>query len=412
MKFSLKMLPVLGILALLVACSSSRKTTKNYAYQYLKKPPVEELRFRVHHTSDESTTIYLGIPPSSFRADSAGYAHLSISFRLYENAKDGRRIDSAGMVTKVKLPENEQFVTISQSLKAPAGGNYLLYVYALDKLTKKLRKERVFVNKKSLFSIENYLLTNANTDDVLFNNFVPERTRMRAEYRNTTDDVVVKYYQTSRILALPPFVTNKKAEFPEQPDSTFTTSGSFTLDREGIYQVVVNDTLSLGAAVVCAGKDFPKLTKAGELIHALRYVTQNTEFQELIESSNPKAAIDSFWLNRGGSHDRGKVLIKEFYSRVQRANNHFTSWKEGWKTDRGLIFIIYGEPDQVEKSPLRERWVYINSRTTEKLGFTFEKTATPLGSYDWHLRRIPSYNHSWHKAVFEWRKGIIANKSR
>ncbi|MDZ7797839.1 MAG: GWxTD domain-containing protein [Candidatus Marinimicrobia bacterium] len=42
-------------------------------------------------------------------------------------------------------------------------------------------------------------------------------------------------------------------------------------------------------------------------------------------------------------------LMNEYYYRVQRANQRFSGQREGWRSDRGMIFIIYGEPDAVEE---------------------------------------------------------------
>jgi GWxTD domain-containing protein len=43
---------------------------------------------------------------------------------------------------------------------------------------------------------------------------------------------------------------------------------------------------------------------------------------------------------------------QEYYQRVNYANSKFsTGLKKGWKTDQGNIFIIYGEPDEIERYP-------------------------------------------------------------
>ncbi|MDZ7822184.1 MAG: GWxTD domain-containing protein [Candidatus Marinimicrobia bacterium] len=40
-------------------------------------------------------------------------------------------------------------------------------------------------------------------------------------------------------------------------------------------------------------------------------------------------------------------LMNEYYYRVQTANQRFSGQREGWRSDRGMIYIIYGEPDAV-----------------------------------------------------------------
>jgi len=64
-------------------------------------------------------------------------------------------------------------------------------------------------------------------------------------------------------------------------------------------------------------------------------------------------------------------LMEKYYGRINHVNNVFTSlFKEGWRTDMGMIFIIYGEPDHIENHPFElsekpsEIWYYYSlSRT-------------------------------------------------
>ena len=41
------------------------------------------------------------------------------------------------------------------------------------------------------------------------------------------------------------------------------------------------------------------------------------------KSVNLKAAVDNFWLARGGSEEKTRALIRKFYGRVQDANKFF-----------------------------------------------------------------------------------------
>lgn len=58
----------------------------------------------------------------------------------------------------------------------------------------------------------------------------------------------------------------------------------------------------------------------------------------------------------------------EYYRRLAYANEHFGDHREGWKTDRGRVYILYGPPAQIERLP----WTQVSfphSGTTIK---TFE----------------------------------------
>lgn len=73
--------------------------------------------------------------------------------------------------------------------------------------------------------------------------------------------------------------------------------------------------------------------------------------------------ITAFWERRNPSPGSSQNAFKEeHYRRFAYANEHFgTSVREGWKTDRGRIYIVYGPPNYVE-SPHRllatEIWHY------------------------------------------------------
>ena len=46
-------------------------------------------------------------------------------------------------------------------------------------------------------------------------------------------------------------------------------------------------------------------------------------------------------------------LMEEYYIRVNYVNEYFNmSWKEGWETDFGMIYILFGPPDEIQRSNL------------------------------------------------------------
>ena len=43
-------------------------------------------------------------------------------------------------------------------------------------------------------------------------------------------------------------------------------------------------------------------------------------------------------------------LMEEYYSRVWYANENFNAWAPGWETDMGMIYILFGPPDEIQRS--------------------------------------------------------------
>ncbi|GAB4371273.1 MAG: hypothetical protein Kow0042_13930 [Calditrichia bacterium] len=85
-----------------------------------------------------------------------------------------------------------------------------------------------------------------------------------------------------------------------------------------------------------------------------------------------KAYFDRFWKRMDPNPNTKKnELLDEFFRRVNLANATFSTISmEGWKTDRGRIFIKFGEPDDIERHPFEintfpyEIWRYYNLRKT------------------------------------------------
>lgn len=91
-------------------------------------------------------------------------------------------------------------------------------------------------------------------------------------------------------------------------------------------------------------------------------------------------AFNRFWDVRdptpGTPENESKT---EFYRRVRVANQNFSYLRtSGWKTDRGRIYIIYGEPDQVEDYPFvpnqlpYQEWHYYRDARYRKFVFIDE----------------------------------------
>lgn len=78
--------------------------------------------------------------------------------------------------------------------------------------------------------------------------------------------------------------------------------------------------------------------------------------------------------------------FEEYYGRIATANTLFKSYAEGWMTDMGRVYVIYGAPAQKDQvpsqygTPLLERWTYPNGQVFvfEDTGFGDFRLRTPL----------------------------------
>ncbi len=93
-----------------------------------------------------------------------------------------------------------------------------------------------------------------------------------------------------------------------------------------------------------------------EAFSASRYVATSQELDQwskISDLSGRRSFLFNFWKAR--DNDPGTPVNetkRDYFSRVDKANLQFgTMQKKGWKTDRGRVFITYGEPSEIERYP-------------------------------------------------------------
>ncbi|MDP2174109.1 MAG: GWxTD domain-containing protein [Candidatus Cloacimonadaceae bacterium] len=89
-----------------------------------------------------------------------------------------------------------------------------------------------------------------------------------------------------------------------------------------------------------------------EQIQQLRYITSQNEWQSLraLPDNKHNDGIELYWSMHDPSPGTLRNEARErFYQRVLNADGLFTVHKklQGWKSDRGRIYIKYGEPDDI-----------------------------------------------------------------
>ncbi|MGI4834112.1 MAG: GWxTD domain-containing protein [Janthinobacterium lividum] len=160
--------------------------------------------------------------------------------------------------------------------------------------------------------------------------------------------------------------------------------------------------------LLVARADFPGQTTANELIENLLYITTATERRELATSPDPKRAVDRFWLRAAGSdQEHARRLIRSYYGRITAANELFSGHKAGWRTDRGLLYVVLGPPQRVSRPAGEEHWYYDHAgHLGEAVTFTFRARPTTLAPDNYELVRRPEYQPLWNAAVDQWRNPL------
>ena len=138
------------------------------------------------------------------------------------------------------------------------------------------------------------------------------------------------------------------------------------------------------------------------------YISTRKEHETLLLAQDKKKALDQYWINLTRNPEVAKELIRNYFRMVEFANILFTDFKEGWKTDRGMVFIVMGPPQKVNFYLDREVWSYEGIDDNSEIRFTFARSKTILTPHFYTLNRSRAYQPVWFKNISQWRSGRMA----
>jgi GWxTD domain-containing protein len=244
--------------------------------------------------------------------------------------------------------------------------------------------------------------------------FLNNQDRVAEKYLSTGESVtphdgsswLVSYYDDNFPPAAPAFSEGlARVSKGMEADSMFTVTadGNATLTKKGLYLFQLDSAKAEGVAIR-AEDDYPRYRLVKNLPGPFVYICTKVEYDRLEIASSDKRTFDRTVLNIAGDADRAKNLIKSYFRRVEIANQYFTSYKEGWKTDRGMVYIIFGLPDKVMKFYDTEVWEYDNDRF--EVSFTFTKASSVFDPDNYVLVRDAKYKRVWYEEIDLWRKGL------
>jgi GWxTD domain-containing protein len=164
---------------------------------------------------------------------------------------------------------------------------------------------------------------------------------------------------------------------------------------------------NLQAVFVGRAGHFPEVRDVDELIASARYIATRPEFKLLENAPHPKLALDKFWLACDPDSDDARALIRTYYRRVREANTYFSGLRDGWRTDRGLVHIIFGPPGRVRRGGSYETWIYGDETNINAIIFQFRHRYRGDEFNVFELDRSVSYRASWDARVKNWRNGRI-----
>ncbi|HUW93549.1 MAG TPA: GWxTD domain-containing protein [Bacteroidales bacterium] len=350
-------------------------------------------------------------------------ASILISVRLFDNTQGGGLADTAKL--KFDLPREQvtgEYVC-RIPLKAYEGKSYSAEVKIIDLIRQRTVQSFVDFERTGPYNRLNFKIRDHFSGNEIHANTLREGEFINILYPSRPVDTLwLFYYKAVNAIPPAPSVILPEVTATDEPDKIIPLPYSDTMPvmfpRQGIYLISVDSTIREGLTLFNFGSDHPSMSKPETMIPPLAYIATREEMDSMRAAAKPKVALDEFWLQRTGSIERSKELIRIYYNRTLFANYYFTSYKAGWLTDRGMIYIIYGPPDKVYKNAEGESWGYkkppVKSRwgsrfTPEEkyLWFNFRKQKSLFTDNDYTLNRATTPVSYWDIAVARWREGKV-----
>ncbi len=105
-----------------------------------------------------------------------------------------------------------------------------------------------------------------------------------------------------------------------------------------------------------------------QAIEQMKYIASAKSIKGFKKASEKekKEKFIKFWEQQDPTPGTAEnELMNEYYRRVRYSNENFSGITEGWRTDMGMIFILFGPPNDIERHPFEldskpyEIWYYL-----------------------------------------------------
>jgi len=390
---------------------------ENIASNYRPDDSQVHPNYKAYHESDTNSLIFFEVNLSELQyqpsdADTTIYeAQARIHYALYYNYKAKQLLDSGSTYIYDDLNYGKDVSSLgSFSVKAEKGNSYVLKLTLTDENNGNENSKFLELDKVQNDTRQNYFLT-ASDNLPMIVDYVTRGDTYHLHHRDTSITTAwVKYFKPNLKPARPPMSSSALNRRIVRADTIYRihfhngVSEELHFNKQGYYHIMLDSLAQNGVTIYQFTQNYPYIISSMQMVMPLRYISSYSEFKKIINAENKQKAVEDFWIKIAGDKERARHLISLYYNRVQQANMLFYSDREGWMTDRGMIFIIFGPPDVVFRDAEMETWIYGYQKNNKNLKFDFYKTDNPFTNADYLLNRSPIYNTPWNNSLEIWRR--------
>ena len=392
------------------------KTQKSLSHQELNYL-YDETKFQlnpeylVFHHSEAASTLFYKINPDEllYEQTSEGKPHKAnyrIKYNIFSSFDSEVLVDSSSVdFTDTLFYKSDLKIIDSLIVDIPPAANFIMQVKMFDLNSQAQSTNLLEINKSDAHNFQYYKVYDEN-QVLQFLPKLPKSGEYTLQYsEDISKEAYIRIYSGEQSVAAPPFAEELQPINEIKADTVFQINfenGVATLPVEltGLYNLNHNNNEVVGGtSMYYYHEGFPYLVEEAQKLPPLRYLTTGEEFETLKVHPDAADAVDIFWTAMAGTQLRGEKAIDSYYNNVQKSNKFFTTWKQGWKTDRGMIYSVFGQPDRIYKDDYSEKWTYRDSWHMPVTEFYFEKTEAPLGKTCYELIRKPGYKNPWFQVV-------------
>jgi GWxTD domain-containing protein len=403
----------------LYSCGNQKKLAfkQNQASVYQPNVTIVRPEFNIYHQSDSISQLLIKIELSDLLFNYANpenklLANIQVRIKLFDITENplNKVLCDSSLSSKIieKIP-GKQFVILNTNIKAKYTKNYKLEINVYDLIRDAGNTNYLFINKQNKNSQQNFKVYSANNNATYFKNYVNIGDSIKIQVNQQIKKLYISYQKEKLILPPPPFSSLIEPEFLFQPDSNwimpYNINTTYIFPYTGLYLIRTDTSTNEGLYLANFGNSFPAVNTIENMVYPVEYLSTTEEFRKIINNENKKSAIDSFWLQFSGNLEVCKELIRIYYNRLQYANYYFTSYKPGWKTDRGMIYMIFGSPSYIKKTDTQEIWEYYIKQDATNLKIYFNRTPSPYSNNHFIMKRDNTFTSFWREAVKSWRTG-------
>jgi len=338
--------------------------------------------------------VYIQVPFSSLqflKNDNGFTASYSVTITLYDENKENILYDQnwverlkAESFDEANSPYSSNYSQRSIEVKP---GKYLLYTSIEDLDVKKLSFSEAIITPRTFtdsLEISDALLIDQVVKDKEGDQLIPNVSRVITTQTKELPIYFELYSNKNQTYTIEYALKDKKL------NTLFSASEekNVTAGTNKILYTFKDAKFILGEIYVCVtvkkdGKDIRSYAKIingriyglplsisnlDDAIDQMTYIAGGSTLSFIKDSKDNEEKLKKFFdfwdTKKPFPQSEENPIMKEYFKRVDYSNRHFKGTPTGWKSDMGMVYIILGPPDTVERQPMPaesnpyEVWTY------------------------------------------------------